>query len=121
MQYDGEAGEFLHNGVENVESQRGRNQLAVLVACALLGSELVGAVACADRDGEGVATGAGSEVDNLFGVGVGVVVRRNLILNAGKNAELALNSYVVSVSVINNLLSEGNVLLVGEVRTIDHH
>ncbi len=74
VEYDGESGELLHNGVEYVECQRRGYELAFLVAGALLGSELVGTVACADRDSERVAAGAGSEVDNFLGIGVCVVV-----------------------------------------------
>ncbi len=74
-----------------------------------------------DRDSEAVATCTGREVDNFFGVGVGVVVGRNFVLNACENAELAFNGYVELMSVVNNFLGEGNVFLVGEVRTVDHN
>ena len=121
VEHDGESGELLHNGVENVECQGRRNELAVGVAGALLGSELVCAVAGTDGDGQGVATGAGGEVDYLLGVGVGVVVSGNLILNAGENAQLTFDGNVVLVGVVNNLLGEGHVLLVGEVAAVDHH
>ncbi len=95
VEYDGEAGEFLHNSVEHVECQRRGNELAFCVACALGGSKLVCAVAGADRDSERVATGAGSEVNHFFGVGVGVVVRRNFVFYAGEYAELTFYGYVM--------------------------
>ena len=90
-------------------------ELAFLVAGALLGGELVGTVACADRDSERVAAGAGSEVDNFLGIGVCVVVGGYFVLNAGKYAELAFDSHVILVSVVAYFLGEGYVFLVGEV------
>ena len=115
MEHDGESGELLHNGIENLESQRRGNKTALGVAGALLGGELVGAVAGADRDGERVAAGAGGEVDHFLGIGVGVVVRRYLVFNAGENAELAFYGHIILMSVVDNLLCEGNIFLVGEV------
>ena len=121
VEHDGETGEFFHNGVEHVECQRRGNELAVGVAGALLGSELVCAVGSTDRDSEGVAACAGSEVDNFFGVGVGVVVGRNFVFNAGENAEFAFNSYIELVSLVNDFLCEGYVFFVGKVRAVDHY
>ena len=85
MKNDWEAGELSHYSVEHVECQWRRNELTLLVASALLRSELVGTVRSTDRDCEAVAASASSEVDNFLRVGVGVVVRRNLVLNAGKH------------------------------------
>ena len=49
---DREAGELLLDGLEDVERERGRDELArLLVARALLGLELVGAVRGADSSG----------------------------------------------------------------------
>ena len=45
---DWEAGKLSHYSVENVECQWRRNKLTLLVACALLGSELVGTVRSTD-------------------------------------------------------------------------
>ena len=80
---------------------------------ALFGSELVGTVARTDGDGEAVATRTGSEVDNLLGLGVVRLSCTNLILNTGQNAQLSLNGHVVLVSIVNDLLGEGDILLVG--------
>ena len=74
MEYDGEAGKLFHHTVENVECQWRGNEFAFLIAGALVGGELVSTVRSADRDSERVATGAGGEVYNFFGVGVCVVV-----------------------------------------------
>ena len=122
MQYDGEAREFLHNGVENVESQGRRYQTTRSgVYVALLGFELVGTVRSTDRDSQRVATRAVCEVDNLFGVGVGVVFGRNLILNTGENAQLTFNGYIELVCIVNYFFREGYILFVRQVRTVDHH
>ena len=73
MEDDGEAGELLLNLVENVEGQGRRNETTGLrVARALLGLELVSAVAGADGDGQRVAAGLGDELLDLLGMGVRV-------------------------------------------------
>ena len=65
---DREAGELLLNGLEDVERERRRDELArLLVARALLGLELVGAVRGADGDREGVAARLGGELDHFLG------------------------------------------------------
>ena len=115
MEHDRESGEFLFNSLQNVESQWRRNELAVFVLSALFGSELVSAVRSTDRDSQAVATGASSEVYNFFRVGVGVVVARNFVFNAGQNTEFAFYSNIVLVSIFNNLLGEGDVFFVWEV------
>ena len=122
MQYDGEAGQLLHDGVQYIECQWGRNEPTGLrVACALFGRELIGAVAGTDGDSQAVATRAGSKVNNLFGLGVVAYGRRYLVFNACQHAELSLNGYIVLMSILNDFLGEGNVLLVGQRRSIDHH
>ena len=50
-----------------------------------------------------------------------MVVRRNFVLDAGEYAELAFDGYIELVGVVDNLLREGYVLLVGQVRAVDHH
>jgi hypothetical protein len=46
---------------------------------------------------------------------------RDLILYTGQNAKFSLYGYVKLVSVIHNLLGEGDVLLIREGRSVDHH
>ena len=122
MEHDGEAGEFLLDGLEDVESQRRRQQTAGLgVDGALLGFELVGAVGGADGDGEGVAAGAGGEVYDLLGLGVVGDLGGHLILDAGQYAELALDGDVVLVGVLDDLAGDADVLLVGECAAVVHH
>ena len=121
MQYDGESGEFLLDGLEDVETQWGRNQNAVGIAGALLGLELVCAVRGTDRDGQRVNAGLAYEVDNLLGTGVVSLLGRNLILDAGQYAQLALDGNVELVGIVYDLLGEGYVLLIGQRRTVDHN
>ena len=45
----------------------------------------------------------------------------NLILDAGENAQLSFDGHVILVSVVDNLLCEGDVLLVREGGSIDHN
>ena len=121
MQHDGEAGELLLDLGQDVETQFGRNEDTLGVAGALLGLELVGAVRRTDRDGQRVYAGLRYEVDHVGGVGIGVVLGRNLVLDAGQHAQLTLDRYVELVCVVYDLLGEGYVFVVGQVRTVDHH
>ena len=122
VEHDGEVGEFLLYSLKHVECQwRGNEKTCLLIAGALCRSELVSTVRSADRDSEAIATCAGNEVDYLSRVSVGVVVGANLVLNACEYAELTLYSHVELMSVVNHFLSEGNVLLIGEVATVDHY
>ena len=50
-----------------------------------------------------------------------MVLGRNLVLHAGQYAQLTLDRHVVLVCVIHDLLRQSDVLVVGEVRTVDHH
>ena len=108
--------------MQHVECQGRRNQTAGFrVACALLGLELVSAVRCTDRDSQRVAACAGSEVDDLFGLGVVRLLSCHLVLNTGEHTELALYGDVVLVSILNNLARDADVLLVGQRAAVVHH
>ena len=50
-----------------------------------------------------------------------MVVGRNLVFNAGEHAEFAFYGYVKLMCVVHYLLGEGNVLLIRQVRAVDHH
>ncbi len=115
VENDGETGKFLHTAFEYVECQGRRNEDTFLVTCALLGFELVCTVRSTDRDSQAVATGLAYKVNNLFGACICVVLGNNVVLNTCEDTKLALNSYIVLVSILNNFLCESNVLLVGEV------
>jgi len=82
--------------------------------------ELHNTVARADGDGKRVHTGALDKVDDLVGVSVVAGLSLHVVLDTGKNTELTLDSDVVLMGIVDNLLGEGNVLLVGESRTVDH-
>ncbi len=106
-------GKLLLDLGQNVEAQFGRNEDALGVAGALFGLELVGAVRRADRDGQRVDAGLRHEIDHVGGVGIGVVLGRNLVLDAGQYAQLAFDRHVELVCVVDDLLREGYVLIVG--------
>ena len=71
-------------------------------------------------DSQRVAACAGSEVDNFFGISVGVVVAADFIFNAGENAEFAFNGNVILMGVVGYFLCQGNILFVGKVASVDH-
>ena len=122
MENDRESRELLLNCLEDIECEWWRNEASgLLVAGALLRLELVSTVGGTDGDGEGVATGLLYEVDNLLRLGVVGLLVGNLILYAGKHAELSLNGNIILVCVLHNLLGESNVLIVREGGTVDHH
>ena len=50
-----------------------------------------------------------------------MVVARDFVLYAGQHAQLAFDGDVVLVSVVGNLLGEGDVLFVGEVAAVNHY
>jgi hypothetical protein len=119
---DGEAGELLLDLVEDVECERRGNEAAGLgVAGALLGFELVCAVAGTDGDCEGVATGAGREVDDFLGTGVVGFLCGNLVFDTGENAKLGLYGNIILVCIIGDFLGKGDVLFVRKGRSIDHN
>jgi len=110
VENDGEAGDALLDLVEDIETEVG------------LGArrELDDTVAGTDGDSEGVDASALDEVDNLVGVGVVAGLGLDIILDTSKDTELTLDGDVVLMSVLDNLLGEGNVLLIGKSRAIDH-
>ena len=102
----GNPGRRLDDLLQDVEAQGRRNQLALLVAGALGGGELVGAVAGADGDGQGVARRClVDELLHLFGVGVVGLLSRDLhvVLDAGQSAQLGLHHHAVVVGILHHL------------------
>ena len=69
----------------------------------------------ADGDSERIDAGAGDELLDLFGTGVGGILCGDvhIVLDAGELAELTLNDDAVCVSIFNDLLGEGDVVLKG--------
>ena len=74
-----------------------------------------------DRDSQRIATCTSSEIDYLLRISVSVVVCGNLILNTCQYTQLTLNSNIILVCVLNNLLCQSDVLLIRQMRTIDHY
>ena len=113
MEHDGESRKLFLNLSQHIECEwRGNELTSLRVTCALLGLELVSTVRGTDRDSERVATSTGSEVDNLLRLGVVRLLSHNLVLNTGEHTELSLNSHVVLVSIVNNLLGQSDVVLI---------
>ena len=112
MQHDGEAGQLLDDGLQDVEAQLGVGA----------GLELVSAVRGADGDGQRVTAGTGNELLDLLGTGVVSVVSGNadLVLNTGQSAQLSLDHNTVIVSVLDHLLGDLDVLLEGLGGSVDH-
>ena len=118
----GKPGRRLDDLFQNVEAQRRGNQNALFIAGALLGLELVSAVAGADGDGQRVAAGLGHELLDLLGAGVGGLVSGDLdlILNAGQSAQLGLDHNAVIVGILHDLLGDLDVLGKGLGGSVDH-
>ena len=109
---DREFGKSLFDFFKNIETERGRNEDTVRIACALCGCELICAVRSADSDSERVNSCAGNELFNFFGACVGRIFSCdvNVVFDSCKLADLAFYNYAVSVSIINNFLCERDVL-----------
>ena len=89
---------------------------------ALLGLELISAVAGADGDGQRVAAGPGDELFDLFRTGVGGSMRRDLdvVLDAGESAQLGLDDDTMVMRVLDDLAGDLDVLFEGLGGGIDH-
>ena len=122
MQNDREAGQLLLDCGQYVECQRRRYQTAGLgIYGALLGRELECAVRRADRDRQRVDAGLGNEVHDLFGLGIVAYLGSYLVLDTGQHAQLALDRDVVLVGILDDLAREGDILVIGQGRTVDHY
>ena len=122
MEHDGESGKFLHDGIENVECQWRRHELASLrVACALIRSELVCAVAGTDGDSQRVNASTANEVDYFLRLRIVRLGSNDLILNAGEYTQLTFYGYIELMCIFNDFLCQGNVLLVRQRRTVNHY
>ena len=123
VQNDREARQTLDALFQYVETQRRRNQNAVLVASALLRSELVCAMGSTDSDCQRVTTGAGNEFLYFFRMGVALVARlnNNFVLDASQSAQLSLDNYAVVMCVLNNLLGQSDVFLERLGGSVDHN
>ena len=122
MQHDGEAGQFLLDGLKHVESQRRRHEATCGgVNGALLGGEFVSAVRGTDADGQRVHAGFGHEVDDFLGLGVVAFGSGDFVFHAGQHAEFAFYGYIKLMGVVDDLFREGHILVVRQGGAVDHH
>ena len=110
MENDRELRESAGNFFKNVKTKLG------------LALELESAVAGADRDSKAVNARLGNEFLYFVGVGEHSVFVRNvdIVFDAGKLSEFAFHNDTVCVSIFNNLLGEGNVVLKAVFGAVDH-
>ena len=113
VEHDREAGQLLGALFEHVEPELGLGA----------GLELVGAVAGADGDGQGIAAGAGREVNDFFRMRVHGFVSfdRNFVFYTGQRAELSFDHNAVIMSILNNLAGQGDVFFIGPGGGVDHN
>ena len=99
-----------------------RNEYSLCVAGALGGGKLVRAVGGSYRYGERIDAGAGDEFLDFLGSGVGGILGRdlNVVLDTRQLAEFAFDDDSVSVSVIDDLFRQGDVVLEAPFRAVDH-
>ena len=121
VENDREAGEAFFTFVENVETERRRNEDSLFVSGALSGGEFVCAVGSADSDGEGVASGLGNEFFDFFGTGVRTDCVAYFVFDSGKCAELCFDDYAVSMSIFNDFFGDLDVFFKGLGGSVDHN
>ena len=85
-----------------------------------LARELVGPVAGADGDGQRIAAGALHEVHGLVGVGVHRMFGGHFVLHARQLAQFRFHPHAARVGVFDDLLRDGDVLFVRQVRAVVH-
>jgi hypothetical protein len=121
VENDREAWKPLLNLMENTEGEwRWYEAAGLRVSCALLRLELVSSVGSSDGNSERVAASPLGEVDHFLRTSVMGLLGGNLVLNTGEDSELGLNGNVVLMSIVGNLLGEGDILFVWKSGTIDH-
>ena len=108
MQDQGVVGQLLADGFQPGE---------VKVRLAL---ELVGAMACADGNGQRVAARFFNKVHSLIGIREGMLGILYVFLNAGQLAKLGLYPDTAGMGVFHNLLGNGDIFLVRQGGTVDH-
>jgi hypothetical protein len=123
MEYDREAGQSLLNLFQNIETQRRRNQLTLLIASALCSGELVCTVGGTDSDSQGIAACTGNELLYLLRTGVMGILSGYiyLILNTSQSTQLSFYYYAMGVSILYYLLGDSDVLLKRLGGSIDHN
>ena len=112
MQHDGEAGQALAYFFEDIESE-----LRLLA-----GLELIGAVAGADGDGEGIAARLFGELAHFVGMGEAGVFRLHVdgVFDAGELPQLRLDHHAALMRVFDHLPGDLDILFERMVRSVDH-
>ncbi len=83
--------------------------------------EFVGAVARADGDGQGVASGAPHKLHSLVRVGIDVIGGGDMFLHTGQFAQFGFHPHSPGVGIFHHLFGHGDVFLEGQMRAVDHH
>ena len=73
-----------------------------------------------DGDGQGINTGLGDELLDLFGTGVGADRVADLVLDAGQGAQLALDDHAVVMGILDDLAGQGDIVLKGLGGSVHH-
>ena len=122
MENDRELRDLLLDLCEDVETELRRYENAVSIARALLRFELECAMGRADSDSQGINASLLDEFLNFFRLRVSCIMSSNLdvILDTSQFTQLSLDDYATCMSVLNDFLSDFDVLFEVIVGTVDH-
>lgn len=112
VQYDGEAGEALCHLFQNVKAELRFGT----------GLELIGAVAGADRDGEGIDPRLGRKFINFVRIGELRVLCADFdrVLDAREFAEFRLDHHAVVVGIIDHFARDADIFVQRVFGSVDH-
>ena len=113
VEHNRETGQFFFDFFENVKAKLGF----------LTGFEFIGAVAGADGNRQRIHAGSGDEIVNLFGLGEVCVLCADIdiVFNAGKLTEFALDNNTVCVRIVNDLFGQRHIFLIRQVAAVNHN
>ena len=113
MEHDRESGQTAADFLKDVKAELGLRA----------GFELVCAVAGADGDRKAVASGAGDELLDVLGTGVGAVFGGDVdfVFDSCEGAELGLYDHAVVMGIFHYLFCERDVVLEGFGGRVDHY
>ena len=123
MKNDRESWKFLNDVLQNVETQWRWNKDTFLVTCTLISSEFVSTVRSSDSDCKGITSGSVYELFYFFWSGVALMTSLNyyFILDTSQSSKLSLNYCTVSMSILNYLFGQSDVVLKRFGGSIDHN
>ena len=112
MKYDRKAGQTLNDLVQDVKAQGRGNQLTLLIAGTLGGSDFIRAVAGADGNSQGIATSLGHKLLDFLRAGIVGLLSRNvdLVLYARQGPQFCLDDNTVIMGILHHSLGDLNVL-----------